>query len=66
MTARHADPHLVDGHCHCDCPLCVSDWRPMGGGGARRFCICVDCHGGDCPNWRLDLELHRAVTGGAS
>ena len=60
----HTDPHLEDGLCQCECPTCVTDWQPMRYGGARRYCICPDCAQGDCPNWRLDQDLHAAVTAG--
>jgi len=61
--SEHVEPHLEDGLCQCDCSGCVDDWRPMKYGGARRHCICPDCVGGDCPNWRLDLELWRTCGG---
>lgn len=60
----HVDPHVDEsGHCLCACAECVSDWRVMKFGGARRYCICPMCPGGDCPNWRLDRELYELVDG---
>lgn len=59
----HVDRHHDEaGSCLCACPECVGPWRSMLFGGARRCCICPDCPGGDCPNWRLDRELYDLVT----
>jgi len=58
MSVGHTDPHLDDDRlCQCACPACVSEWRSLRFGGQRRYCVCPDCSGGDCPPWRLDPEL---------
>lgn len=61
----HREPHITNGTCQCDCSECVSDWQPMTFGGARRYCVCPSCNGGDCAAWRLDREHYEMVTGGA-
>ena len=57
----HVEPHLDEGLCQCDCPDCVSEWRGLRDGDRRRYCACPDCAQGDCPNWRLDGQLHEYI-----